>query len=87
MSRRTFTDNVTNLAIESCLISALPNILTPTQVDEMDNEQLEELAAEPEEAKSDRERLQREIEVLRQGLEQCRKSKPRGITGKCGHGC
>lgn len=82
MSRRTFTDNVTNLAIESCLISALPEILTPTQVDKMDDKQLEELAAESEYAQSRRERLHAEIEVLRRGLEQCRKYKPRGMTGR-----
>ncbi|KND86160.1 hypothetical protein TOPH_09214 [Tolypocladium ophioglossoides CBS 100239] len=31
MSRRTFTDNVINPAIKSCLIYDFPDILTPTQ--------------------------------------------------------
>ncbi|POR32031.1 Interferon-induced GTP-binding protein Mx3, partial [Tolypocladium paradoxum] len=80
MSRRTFTDTVINLAIESCLICDLPDILTPTQVDRMDEKQLRELAAESEDAHSRREQLDGEIAVLRQGLEQCRKYKPRGMT-------
>lgn len=84
MSRRTFTDNVINLAIESCLIRDLPNILTPALVGKMDEQQLGELAAEPERAQSHREQLRREIDVLQQGLELCRKCRPRGVTGKSG---
>lgn len=81
MSRRTFTDNVINLAIENCLICDLPDILTPTQVDKMGEEQLRVLSAEPEDATLRREQLHHDIEVLRQGLEQCQKYKPRRITG------
>ncbi|KND93676.1 Interferon-induced GTP-binding protein Mx3 [Tolypocladium ophioglossoides CBS 100239] len=80
MSRRTFTDNVINLAIESCLICDIPDILTPTKVDRMSKEALGELAAESEDAQSRREHLQEEVEILRQGLEQCRRYKPRTVT-------
>lgn len=82
MSRRTFTDNVINLAIEGCLIRDLPNILTPTQVDKMDEEQVKELPAEAKDARVRRKQLRVESNVLREGLEQCRKYKPRGVTGK-----
>lgn len=82
MSRRTFTDNIINLAIESCLVCGIPDILTPTKVDRMSSERLRELAAESEDAESRREHLQEEIDVLRQGLEQCRRYKPRAVTGE-----
>ncbi|KAM4066602.1 dynamin family protein [Hirsutella rhossiliensis] len=80
MSRRTFTDNIINLAIESCLVCDIPDILTPTKVDRMSSERLRELAAESEDAQSRRRHLQDEIDVLRQGLEQCRRYKPRAVT-------
>jgi len=80
MSRRTFTDNVINLAIESCLICHIPDILTPTMVDSMDKERLSELAAESEEITTRRGNLQEEVDILRQGLAQCRRYKPRQMT-------
>ena len=82
MSLRTFTDNIVNLAIEGCLVCDIPDILTPTKVDGMTNEELEELAAETDDAQSRRDHLQAEIEILREGLEQCRKYKPRDFTGE-----
>lgn len=48
----------------------------------MTNEELEELAAETDDAQSRRDHLQAEIEILREGLEQCRKYKPRDFTGE-----
>ncbi|KAH7493925.1 hypothetical protein FOMA001_g36 [Fusarium oxysporum f. sp. matthiolae] len=81
MSRRTFTDNVINLAIESCLVCSIPDILTPTQVDGMDKERLKELAAEPVETTSRRNLLRAEVKVLQNGLDKCRKHKPRPVTG------
>ncbi|KAF4511272.1 hypothetical protein G6O67_003084 [Ophiocordyceps sinensis] len=50
------------------------------EVDRMSSERLRELAAESEDAESRREHLQEEIDVLRQGLEQCRRYKPRAVT-------
>ncbi|KAF4472476.1 interferon-regulated resistance GTP-binding [Fusarium albosuccineum] len=80
MSRRTFTDNVINLAIESCLVCDVPEILTPTAVDRMSRERLQELAAESEDTTSRRKNLQEEVDILRQGLAQCRRYRPRTIT-------
>ncbi|KAF4964584.1 hypothetical protein FSARC_7490 [Fusarium sarcochroum] len=82
MARRTFTDNVTNLAIESCLVCDMPDILTPTQVDRMSKERLQELAAETDETLSRRKHLQEEVEILRKGLDQCRRYRPRTVTGE-----
>ncbi|KAH7154327.1 putative dynamin GTPase [Fusarium sp. MPI-SDFR-AT-0072] len=80
MSLRTFTDNVINLAVESCLVYDIPDILTPTKVDRMSKERLEELAGESDDTSSRRKRLQEEVEFLRQGLAQCRRYKPRAVT-------
>lgn len=82
MSRRSFTDNIINLAIESCLIYDIPDILTPSKVDAMHPDQLDELAAESEDTQLRRSHLKAEIEILEKGLEQCRKYRPRNITGK-----
>ncbi|KAH7122018.1 P-loop containing nucleoside triphosphate hydrolase protein [Dactylonectria estremocensis] len=80
MSRRTFTDNVVNLAIESCLICHIPDILTPTMVDRMSEEELNELATESTGTISRRKRLREEIDILRLGLAKCQRYKPRAIT-------
>ncbi|KAJ3531839.1 hypothetical protein NM208_g8704 [Fusarium decemcellulare] len=82
MSRRTFTDNIINLAIESCLVCDVPEILTPTAVDRMSRERLQELAAESEDTTSRRKNLQEEVDILRQGLAQCRRYRPRTVTGE-----
>ncbi|KAM5378633.1 hypothetical protein ACJZ2D_004432 [Fusarium nematophilum] len=80
MSRRTFTDNVINLAIESCLVRDIPDILTPTKVHRMTEERLEELAGESEDSKARRQSLKEEIDILRQGLAQCLRYRPRPVT-------
>ncbi|KAF5013286.1 hypothetical protein FDECE_715 [Fusarium decemcellulare] len=80
MSRRTFTDNIINLAVESCLVCDMPEILTPTAVDRMSRERLQELAAESEDTTSRRKNLQEEVDILRQGLAQCRRYRPRTVT-------
>ncbi|KAM0493934.1 hypothetical protein ACHAP8_008958 [Fusarium lateritium] len=80
MSRRTFTDNVISLAIERCLIYSLPDILTPTEVNNLTDDQLEELAAERPETTSRRTLLNAEIKVLQDGLKTCRKYRPRTVA-------
>lgn len=82
MSRRTFTDNIINLAVESCLVRHLPTILTPTQVGEMDDEEIKQLANESEDTKSRRIQLSREVTILKQGLDKCRRWRPRAETIK-----
>ncbi|OAA80050.1 Dynamin, GTPase domain protein [Akanthomyces lecanii RCEF 1005] len=77
MSLRTFTENVTNLAIEGCLIHDLATIFTPVKVGEMSNERLEELASEPASAQSRRAQLTTEIVALQKSLDTCRRRMPR----------
>lgn len=77
MALQTFTDNLINLGIESCLIQELPSLLSPRFVNRMDDERLAELAAESEEVRNHRAQLRKDIKLLKQGLEQCRRYKPR----------
>lgn len=85
MSLRTFTDNVINLAVENCLVCGIPDILTPQKVHRMSEERLRELAEESEELQSQRNTLQKEVEVLRKGLRKCRQHQPRQLTCQLRH--
>ncbi|KAK1853490.1 dynamin family protein [Colletotrichum chrysophilum] len=82
MALRTFTNNLINLATESCLIQELPGILTPKAVNEMNDTRLAELAAESEEIRERRTQLQIDIKLLKQGLDQCRRYRPRGVMSE-----
>lgn len=82
MSLRSFTDNVINLAVESCLANAVPDILTPKMVNSMSDDRLRELAEESPEVQVDRNMLASEVEKLQQGLRQCKLHRPRELTGK-----
>ncbi|KAM0350637.1 hypothetical protein ACHAPU_003123 [Fusarium lateritium] len=79
-SRRTFVDNVTNLAVEGCLIRGLPGLVTPQKIGRLSNERVEEMAAEPSDKQSQRESLQEDIKILEQGLVSCKRYKPRAMT-------
>lgn len=83
MSLRTFTDNVIVLAVENCLIRYLPSIFTSERVNQMEDEELEQLASESPEIKIEREELKQEYEALMEGLRICRKFKERKATGEC----
>lgn len=77
MALRTFTDNLINLAIESCLVQDLPSLFTPRIVNSMDDRKLAEFAAESKGVCDYRSQLREDIKLLKQGLEQCRRYKPR----------
>ncbi|OAQ96937.1 hypothetical protein LLEC1_04240 [Akanthomyces lecanii] len=77
LSLRTFTDNVTNLAIEGCLIHNLPTIFTPVEVGEMSDKRLENLASESASAQSRRAQLTKEIIALQKSLDAYRRLMPR----------
>jgi hypothetical protein len=77
MALRTFTDNVINLAVESCLVQDLSNIFTPRQVSNMDESMLQKLAAESPEVHDLRAQLEEDVRLLKEGLERCRPYKPR----------
>lgn len=81
ISLRTFAENVINLAVENCLVCDIHNILTPGMVNAMDEEKLRELAAESEEVQTERSSLNYEVQILRNGLQKCQRSRPHERTG------
>ncbi len=81
MSRRTFTENIINLAAENCLVCDLPDILTAGMVFKMSEDRLREIASESDEVMAERGRLQDEVTILEKGLHKCRLNKPRTMTG------
>jgi len=83
MSLRVFADNLMILALENCLISDIPNILSPDKVYGMSDETVEALAAESKQIQRDRKELQSQLEKLRKGLAACRVYGPNQFSGMC----
>lgn len=81
MSRRTFTENVAYLALESCLITRLPDIMTPGRVNRMEGEKVEELALESGDVLAERKMIQTQADLLKNALEICRRHRLRGSGG------
>ncbi|MBE3043050.1 hypothetical protein IMZ48_10860 [Candidatus Bathyarchaeota archaeon] len=74
-----FTENVLNLAIESCLARELEHIFTPEMVSRMNEDDLEELATEPQHRITERTKLKAEIKTLEDALQVCQKHMPSGV--------
>lgn len=81
MSLRVFTDNIMTLALENCLISDIPNILSPEKVYGMTDDKVTALAAESKQIRREREELQSQLEKLRMGFTACREYRPRESSG------
>ncbi|KAK3896433.1 hypothetical protein C8A05DRAFT_20590, partial [Staphylotrichum tortipilum] len=75
-SLSTFTDNVINLAVERCLVYPLPALFTSENVHQMTVEKLEELAAESPDVRTQRDDLEKEIRILKEGLRRCQRHRP-----------
>lgn len=69
------------LAVENCLIKDLPMILTTSMVSQMEEEELQRLAAESAEVQTERAELQNEYEALRKGLDLCKRYRARSSLG------
>ncbi|KAI3331443.1 hypothetical protein HD806DRAFT_518465 [Xylariaceae sp. AK1471] len=81
LSLRTFIDNVIVLAIENCLIKDLPTILTTSTVSQMEDDELQRLAAESADIQVERTELQTEYEALKKGLDLCKSYRARNSMG------
>lgn len=64
----TFVNNVATLAIENCLVQPLQRMITSQVINDMDDKQIQELAAEPSYVSEERERLGKELKSLQAGL-------------------
>lgn len=81
MSLRVFADNVMTLAIENCLISDIPNILSPDTVYNMTDEEIIKLGSESKQIQGQRDKLQLELKNLRIGLTTCREYRASESSG------
>ncbi|KAJ3568840.1 hypothetical protein NPX13_g6281 [Xylaria arbuscula] len=81
LSLRNFTDNITILAIENCLVKDIPSIFTTSMVSQMQDDMLERLAAESSEMQVERAELEAECETLQKGLDLCKTYRGRNSTG------
>ncbi|KAL2129019.1 hypothetical protein VTI74DRAFT_8358 [Chaetomium olivicolor] len=79
ISLRIFINNVINLAVERCLVSQLSEIFALEHVESMTVEQLQDMASESEEVRTQRLALQDEIKILKEGLRKCQKHKLRDL--------
>ncbi|OAA63418.1 Dynamin, GTPase domain protein [Niveomyces insectorum RCEF 264] len=82
MSLRTFTENVIILAVENCLMTELPSMLTSAMVYDMDEDMLRTLAAESPSVAQDRLDAERDARVLAEGLRICKKYRPRESSAR-----
>lgn len=64
-----FVDDVSALAIEECLIRKLPNLLKPSRVFELDQDEIQRLVGESEETASVRTKLSEKRTLLQKGLQ------------------
>jgi hypothetical protein len=62
-----FVQNVAILAIENCLLSPLEDVFSSQTIVDMDDDQVQKVAAEPPENPKKRKRLNDEIGMLRDG--------------------
>ncbi|KAL4972256.1 P-loop containing nucleoside triphosphate hydrolase protein [Aspergillus desertorum] len=77
----TFVDNVAILGIENCLLYPLQRIFTSQVVNNMEDSQIQILAAEPSYVSDERKRLVQELEKLQAGLRTLNLFKPMLIDG------
>ncbi|KAK4163315.1 P-loop containing nucleoside triphosphate hydrolase protein [Cladorrhinum sp. PSN259] len=81
VAMKRFVDDIAVQVIEDKLLSALDKIMEPLSVYEMSAEQVARIAGESEERRTEREELAKQLEVLRNGLETCKKFSGFRIVG------
>ena len=81
MSLKAFANNVMILAVENCLISEMPEMLTPDKVQDMSNETVISLASESKQIKREREELLGQLAKLQAGFAACQAYRPRRTVG------
>ncbi|KAH7376066.1 hypothetical protein B0T11DRAFT_16436 [Plectosphaerella cucumerina] len=79
MSLRTFTDNLVNLVIESCLVRELENIFNPSLVAAMSDKKLSAFEAGEETGIHDLPRLRFDVSLLENALQKCQHHFPRWL--------
>ena len=73
MALKRFIDDVATQVIEEKLVAVLENIMSPVSVFEMTAEKVDQIAGESEDSRTLRDQLTRQMDVLRKGLETCKR--------------
>ncbi|KAL2156650.1 hypothetical protein VTH82DRAFT_1395 [Thermothelomyces myriococcoides] len=73
VAMRRFIDDVAVEVVEEKLMSALEDILSPVFVAEMSANDVTRIAGESEETRSERERLNKQLEILQNGRDTCKR--------------
>jgi len=76
-----FIDDVAVEVIEAKLMTALNNILSPMSVYEMSANDVARIAGESEETRAERDQLNKQLDVLRNGLATCKRFVGLRISG------
>lgn len=66
-------DDFSDLAVEACLISKLPDLFSPERVDALSDAKIERIAAEGEEITEERAALSEKKAVLSEGLQELKR--------------
>lgn len=69
---KTFVDNVSVQVIEASIVNNLPDVFNPLAVAQMTSELVSQIAAESQENQTQRERLEKKIHILEEGLKTCK---------------
>ncbi|KAL2173766.1 P-loop containing nucleoside triphosphate hydrolase protein [Thermothelomyces heterothallicus CBS 202.75] len=73
VAMRRFIDDIAVEVVEEKLMSALEDILSPVSVSEMSADDVARIAGESEETRAERDRLNKQLEVLENGRDTCRR--------------
>ena len=68
-----FVDNVANLAVENCLVDGLEDLISPSRITQMPDEQIDRLTTDSEDIQLARNQLSRRIKVLEMAATACAK--------------
>jgi hypothetical protein len=78
---KTFVDNVAVQVIEASIVNDLANVFNPLAVAKMTSELISKIAAESQDNQTQRELLERKIDILEEGMNTCKRHASRQILG------
>ncbi|CZS92502.1 related to interferon-induced GTP-binding protein Mx [Rhynchosporium agropyri] len=81
VAMKTFVDNVAVQIIEASIVNNLANVFNPLAVAQMPSELVAKIAAESQENQTQRELLERKIDILKEGMDTCKRHASRQNLG------
>lgn len=78
---KTFVDNVAVQVVKASIINNLADVFDPLSVAQMTSKLVSKIAAESLENQTERDMLERKIEVLKKGMKTCKRHVSRHISG------